>query len=100
MARLKLKNDKNRFLQGINRIESYSVFEKVCSLGVIAFLGFVSVSILWRLLTVKYPTHSDVFFMGVEGWCDFDLAFCLLVFDQLFLVSVSSAVFEKKVKLI
>jgi hypothetical protein len=36
-------------------------------LGIIAFLSVVSVSILWRLLTVKYPTHSDVFFMGVEA---------------------------------
>jgi hypothetical protein len=24
-------------------------------------------SILWRLMTAKYPTHSDVFFMGVEA---------------------------------
>jgi hypothetical protein len=35
--------------------------------GVTAFLGVVSIAIIWRFLTVKYPTHSDVFFMGVEA---------------------------------
>ena len=49
---------------------------KYVLLGVTAFLGVVSVSILWRLLTVKYPTHSDVFFMGVEAGA---LAILLLV---------------------
>jgi len=49
---------------------------KYVLLGVTAFLGVVSISILWRLLTVKYPTHSDVFFMGVEAGA---LAILLLV---------------------
>jgi uncharacterized BrkB/YihY/UPF0761 family membrane protein len=38
----------------------------VC-LGVIALLAIVSISIAWQLLTANYPTHSDVFFMGVEA---------------------------------
>ena len=49
---------------------------KFVLLGVTAFLGVVSASILWRLLTFKYPTHSDVFFMGVEAGA---LAILLLV---------------------
>jgi hypothetical protein len=36
-------------------------------LGVTVLLAFVSISIFWHLLTTKYPTHSDVFFMGVEA---------------------------------
>ena len=36
-------------------------------LGVIALLAIVSISIVWKLLTANYPTHSDVFFMGVEA---------------------------------
>ena len=36
-------------------------------LGVIALLAFVSISIVLRLFTANYPTHSDVFFMGVEA---------------------------------
>jgi len=34
--------------------------------GFIIILFIVSVSIIWHLLTAEYPTHSDVFFMGVE----------------------------------
>jgi len=29
-------------------------------------LIFAAISIAWQLLTTKYPTHSDVFWMGVE----------------------------------
>ena len=36
-------------------------------LGVIALLAIVSISIVWRLFTANYPTHSDVFFMGMEA---------------------------------
>ena len=36
-------------------------------LCVIALLAIVSISIVWQLLTANYPTHSDVFFMGVEA---------------------------------
>jgi uncharacterized membrane protein len=36
-------------------------------LGVVALLAIVSISIVWRLFTANYPTHSDVFFMGVEA---------------------------------
>jgi len=36
-------------------------------LGVTVLLAIVSISIIWQLLTTKYPTHSDVFFMGVEA---------------------------------
>jgi hypothetical protein len=36
-------------------------------LGVIALLAIVSISIVWQLFTANYPTHSDVFFMGVEA---------------------------------
>ena len=62
---------------GINRIEGLTMsLRKFVLLGVTAFLSVVSISILWRLLTVKYPTHSDVFFMGVEAGA---LAILLLV---------------------
>lgn len=36
-------------------------------LGIIALLAFVSISIVWHLSSANYPTHSDVFFMGVEA---------------------------------
>jgi hypothetical protein len=49
---------------------------KYVLLGVIAFLGIVSILILWKLLTTGYPTHSDVFFMGVEAGA---LAILLLI---------------------
>jgi hypothetical protein len=45
-------------------------------LSIAAFLGVVGISIVWRFLTAKYPTHSDVFFMGVEAGA---LAVLLLV---------------------
>ena len=36
-------------------------------LTAIALLAIVSISIVWEFLTANYPTHSDVFFMGVEA---------------------------------
>jgi uncharacterized membrane protein len=36
-------------------------------LGIIALLAIVSISIVWLLFAADYPTHSDVFFMGVEA---------------------------------
>ncbi len=36
-------------------------------LTAIALLAIVSISIVWELLTANYPTHSDVFFIGVEA---------------------------------
>ena len=36
-------------------------------LGITALLAFVSIAIVWQLMTANYPTHSDVFFMGVEA---------------------------------
>jgi hypothetical protein len=36
-------------------------------LGVIALLAIVNISIVWQLFTANYPTHSDVFFTGVEA---------------------------------
>ncbi len=36
-------------------------------LVVVVLLAIVSISIVWQLFTAKYPTHSDVFFMGVEA---------------------------------
>jgi len=35
-------------------------------LSAIILLVIVSVLIIHRLFTAEYPTHSDVFFMGVE----------------------------------
>ena len=35
--------------------------------GVIVLLSIVSISIVWQLFTANYPTHSDVFFKGVEA---------------------------------
>ena len=53
---------------------------KYVLLGVTAFLGIASISILWRLLAVRYPTHSDVFFMGVEaGVLAISLLVCLFL---------------------
>ena len=50
--------------------------------GVIILLVFVSISIIFRFLNSGYPTHSDVFFMGVEAGF---LAFALLA--SLFLIA-------------
>ncbi len=36
-------------------------------LGAIILLIIASASIIWHFLTDNYPTHSDVFFMGVEA---------------------------------
>jgi len=49
--------------------------------GVIILLAFVSISIIFRFLSSDYPTHSDVFFMGIEAGF---LAFVLLT--SLFLI--------------
>jgi hypothetical protein len=44
--------------------------------GATVVLAIISISIIWQLLTADYPTHSDVFFMGVEAGA---LAVVLLV---------------------
>jgi uncharacterized membrane protein len=36
-------------------------------LGVVALLTIVGISIAWQLVTSNYPTHSDVFIMGLEA---------------------------------
>jgi hypothetical protein len=36
-------------------------------LGAIVLLAIVSISIVWQLFSASYPTHSDVFFLGVEA---------------------------------
>ena len=41
-------------------VKGYSFF------GIVLLLVVTSVLIAQRLLTAEYPTHSDVFFMGVE----------------------------------
>jgi len=72
-----LKTAKLNFEGNINRIGRLTLsLREYFLLGVTAFLGVASASILWRLLTVKYPTHWDVFFMGVEAGA---LAILLLV---------------------
>ena len=49
-------------------------------LSAIALLAIVSTSIVWKLLTANYPTHSDVFFMGVEaGVLGIVLLVCLVL---------------------
>ena len=35
-------------------------------LGAIILLLIISILIIWELLTANYPTHSDIFFMGVQ----------------------------------
>ena len=44
--------------------------------GATVVLAVISISVIWQLLTADYPTHSDVFFMGVEAGA---LAVVLLV---------------------
>jgi dolichyl-phosphate-mannose--protein O-mannosyl transferase len=44
--------------------------------GAAVVLAIISISIIWQLLNADYPTHSDVFFMGVEAGA---LAVVLLV---------------------
>jgi hypothetical protein len=49
-------------------------------LTAIALLTIVSISIVWHLLSANYPTHSDVFFMGVEaGFLAAVLLVCLVL---------------------
>lgn len=51
------------------------------SLGVVIVLVIVSILITLRLFTAEYPTHSDVFFMGVEcGVLLVVLLLCLFLF--------------------
>jgi hypothetical protein len=53
-------------------------------LGVIAFLSIVSLAVGWQLFTADYPTHSDVFFMGVEaGVFATALLVCLILIGYL-----------------
>jgi hypothetical protein len=47
--------------------------------GIVIGLGAVSISIIWQLLTGDYPTHSDVFWIGVQTG----------VLGMLFVISVS-----------
>jgi hypothetical protein len=35
--------------------------------GATVVLAVISISVIWQLLTADYPTHSEVFFMGVEA---------------------------------
>jgi hypothetical protein len=72
---------------------------KYVLLGITAFLGVVSVSIVWRLLTFKYPTHSDVFFMGVEASALAILLLVCLLLISYFLYRLAT-LFSKKLKLI
>jgi hypothetical protein len=49
-------------------------------LVVVVLLAIVSISIVWQLFTANYPTHSDVFYMGVEaGFLAAVLLVCLLL---------------------
>ena len=49
-------------------------------LTAIALLTIGSIAIVWELLTANYPTHSDVFFMGVEaGFLTVMLLVCLVL---------------------
>jgi len=52
-------------VNGVNRKKKQSIKRGVL-LGVIAILVIASVLFTHRLFTAEYPTHSDVFFMGVE----------------------------------
>jgi H+/Cl- antiporter ClcA len=53
-------------------------------LGVAVFLFVVSVSIVWQLTTTQYPTHSDVFYMGVEfGVLSMLLLVCIVLISLL-----------------
>jgi hypothetical protein len=46
----------------------------------VILLAIVSISIAWHLFTSDYPTHSDVFFMGVEaGALAIVLSVCLFL---------------------
>ncbi|MCJ7631924.1 hypothetical protein MUP77_05950 [Candidatus Bathyarchaeota archaeon] len=59
-------------------------------LGVVVLLTIVSFSIAWQLVTANYPTHSDVFFMGVEaGVLAVVLLLCLFL-DGLFIYRLMS----------
>jgi hypothetical protein len=49
----------------------------------IIILAIIAASTGWRLITARYPTHSDVFYMGVECGA---LAIILLI--SLFLISL------------
>jgi len=56
------------------------MFPRRCLLLIVALLAIASVSIAWHLATANYPTHSDVFFMGVEaGILTIVLLICLVL---------------------
>jgi hypothetical protein len=54
-------------------------------LALFVVLVLVSITIAYRLFTADYPTHSDVFFMGVEcGGLVVVLSGCLILACLLF----------------
>jgi len=59
-------------------------------------LIFVAVSIAWQLFTTKYPTHSDVFWMGVECGALGILSLGFLAFGLFFIYRLSSAIAQAK----
>jgi hypothetical protein len=60
-------------------------------LGVIALLAIVSVFIVGQLLTADYPTHSDVFFMGVEAGVLATVLLVALVLIGFFLLRLTAS---------
>jgi len=57
-------------------------------LGAIILSVIVSASIIWHLSTADYPTHSDVFFMGVEAGALASLLLVCLFLTGFFLYSL------------
>jgi len=43
-----------------------SKFRIAVSIAILAIAFIISILIIGRLFTAEYPTHSDVFYMGVE----------------------------------
>jgi len=60
----------------------------------LAILAILSISIIWHLLTTKFPTHSDVFWIGVQCGALGISSILLLVFCLFLLYRIVREVFS------
>jgi hypothetical protein len=61
-------------------------------LGAIIVLAIVSILIIWQLVTTDYPTHSDVFYIGlVAGVLAGSLLICLFLIGFLVVLLIRSS---------
>jgi uncharacterized BrkB/YihY/UPF0761 family membrane protein len=70
------------------RITKFSTV--LCVIGSI-MLFLVTISIVWHLLAAEFPTHSDVFWIGVQSGALGVLSIIFLAFGLFFLYRIIRA---------